>query len=747
MRSSRILWMLISGYLAGSNMLAAQAISDSIKKYSYPEHGFAAAFPKKPVKTKAKYTYDSTAINTAYTLVDSKEGIYYQCLVQDMAKGYFLSADSAVFDSYKSNLVSGESATIVSERRGTFQQYPALWMDVRMEKEGEEHYTRVLSVHRGNRLYFLFAIIPGTEPNETVMNKFIESFQLIPVKENSWKQQEPGKGRLGVWSPAPMQLDTVYDTGNSIYTLDELYRAYDSTTPGTFYIEKLQYDPYYWAESDTALLRTETNNALDATDSLLEYKTHRQGRYSIADLLVRISDNHNRKKIRFILNGNTLYKLFTILPNEWMQANDCRHFFTSFAPREDTATDHLFSSKAKKLLNALQTTDSACFAQARLMLEKVVFTKNDIPYLHEALLKRRIDDSSYYSSATAILSDIVSDISDERTPGFVSTNYTAATPYSISLRYELLRILARQKTTAAYTTINELLKTNLPAGENGYRFYSCLYDSLALSAPLLPALQPLLKDTVAATAILELTETLIDSGLVKKDFLNTSKTAIYAMADQVLQRIGQNSELENAYKYDVVVRMLTKINTPAAFNYLQRFATEKNIDLKYTAVCSLVKLNKPVNPLHLQQVAESNVYRTSLYHYLKKEKKLGLFPKLYFTQKALAESDLYNYILDEAELEVKHLDFLSELVTYYQGKKRKFYLFKADMSDGEEKNIRLGIAGPYHMNQATVLVTYPAALGIYWEEEFNKKKTESMFRAYLKQLEEQQEDAVEAGLQ
>jgi hypothetical protein len=732
MNHLKLLLTLLIVIITGGLPLSAQLKTDSSKLFSFPEHGFAAAFPKKPVKTRPKYIDDSTAFNVAYTLVDSKQGIYYQCLIQDMAPGYFLSADSAVFDSYKTGLLSEETTEIVSERRGIYQSYPAMWMDIKMQIDGEASYNRLITVHRGNRRIFLFAIMPGTEPNEELMNQFIHSLQLIPVKEKSWAKRYDVNGQFNVWAPQPVYLDTTYNTDYSVYDLDEFYESYDSTTPATVYIEKLRYAPYYWAESDTALLRRETNNAMESTDSLLEYTTSRRGLYAIADVLLRINDNHNKKKIRFVLAGDVLYKLFVFLPDEWLKTHNYTQFFSDFTAKKQETDSSLFTSKSKKLLGALQVSDSTRFEQAKYILEQVKFSKSDIPYLHDAFFKKRIDDSSGYLSATSKISDIIIDLEDERTEKFAVDNYKNASINAKKYSYELLRLLAANKTNASYDVINDLLKTKLPEGEYIYRLTSFLYDSLNLSAPLLPALMPLLKDTMAASEVLELTETLIDSGFVKTDLLNDYKTDIYSLAKSVLFQLRQNSDFENAYRYHVLIRVLAKLNTAEAINYLNQFSAQKNIHLKYTAVTSLVKADKIVNGQYLLQLAASNVYRSDLYDYLKKSKKLSLFPKKYLSQQALAESDLYDYISEESDL--KRLQFLGERVVNYRGKKSRFYLFKADMSNDEEDNIKLAIAGPYEIKTGVALAVNPAALGVYWDEEFSAGGIDKFLKAYLEML-------------
>jgi hypothetical protein len=67
--------------------------------------------------------------------------------------------------------------------------------------------------------------------------------------------------------------------------------------------------------------------------------------------------------------------------------------------------------------------------------------------------------------------------------------------------------------------------------------------------------------------------------------------------------------------------------------------------LKYFAVVSLLRLGKPVDAKHLQDVASSAEMRNWLYDFLKKIDKSSLFPEAFRTQKAFAEADMVIWLV------------------------------------------------------------------------------------------------------
>lgn len=76
----------------------------------------------------------------------------------------------------------------------------------------------------------------------------------------------------------------------------------------------------------------------------------------------------------------------------------------------------------------------------------------------------------------------------------------------------------------------------------------------------------------------------------------------------------------------------------------------KDPRLKHFAVVSLIRLGKPVEKTHLEDVARHAEMRNWLYSALRELGKDSLFPEKYRTQKALAEADMVNWLVYPTEL-------------------------------------------------------------------------------------------------
>ena len=159
--------------------------------------------------------------------------------------------------------------------------------------------------------------------------------------------------------------------------------------------------------------------------------------------------------------------------------------------------------------------------------------------------------------------------------------------------------------------------------------------------------------------------------------------------------------------------------------------------LKSKAVIALLKNEQPVPAAELLKIAADKEYRADFYRELNGLKKANLFPVQYAKQQSLAESDLYAIVSDEYE--VGAVLFLGEKTASYQGKKKKFFLFKITLQFEEgEKESYLGIAGPYDLNTKE-LISYSDAGGINWQEPFNQSKTGKHFGSYLAGLQSPEE--------
>ena len=100
-----------------------------------------------------------------------------------------------------------------------------------------------------------------------------------------------------------------------------------------------------------------------------------------------LQDGSVYSRIRMLPNGNIIYKIFVVGGKELLESDNANKFFESFRLHAAAATPVYLESKAKLLLHDLQSEDSATRVEAFSALYTAPFSKEELPLLHDALLK------------------------------------------------------------------------------------------------------------------------------------------------------------------------------------------------------------------------------------------------------------------------------------------------------------------------------------------------------------------------
>ena len=694
-------------------------------------YGFSLQFPGNPTIDSAETDESNTIASTKYSAIDLENNVFFQCLVQELKRGYYLTRDTQVLGRYRDNIKANKAVTGLRTRLDTINNYPAMWVEFSLSDGTNTYYNRALNLHRGNRLYFLFTTAGDSITSKEITDRFFSSFSMVPVKESEWSLQEAPDNSFSTWATGTVIKHA--DTNNVQQGDNEIYDVFDPSGPVTYYVRKTHYPKFFWEKNDTTLLRREVNTNTRLNDSLLDYKPVKNGKYTGVEILVKMADNHNLKKMRYILAGDTLYTLYGIIANEFMIRENNRRFFEDFRINHHPGTTAIYTKKIKQLFNALHSEDSVTFEQATQSLSLVKFEKEDLPLLHDALLQWYPDSSNSNNTNTQLF-DIVAGLEDESTVEWVKQNYNRLPEEKEIFRYNILCLLAAQKTTQSYILLKELILQQPPQKGNAWLLYGALKDSMSLTATtVFPEMLSLLKDSANSWQVISLAEDLLDSNLLTVHTLATYRNEIYDVVIAWLNELQQNGEADNWYVNSVLIRILGKLGQPEDFHLIQSYLTKNNRYIKYLAATTLLKYHQPVDTSVFTELAAENEYRLDLYEKLEELKKLSLFPKKYLTQQAFAESQLYSYASDDYE--VKEMKFLGERIINFKGERRKFYLFKIDVSYEDEEVIHLGIAGPYAL-KATTPDTYGKATGLVWDKDFDEATIEEDFKEYIEEVEE-----------
>ena len=299
----------------------------------------------------------------------------------------------------------------------------------------------------------------------------------------------------------------------------------------------------------------------------------------------------------------------------------------------------------------------------------------------------------------------------------------------------LISYLSGVQTAASYNVLKEcLLKYSFAVGKPPY-YPNSFYDSLQLTATLYPELMQLAGKESLWELIAGTTTSLLDDSLLTKISIRQYSKTFIESAKRILE-YDKNEVEDVSYNYADLIRILGIINTPESNAQLAKFAKFNNREIRFRTLIAMLENNQPVDTKTITTLATTDEYRHDLYDELKRMNKLKLFPIAYLTQKELGKSKLYEYATDEES--PQFITDAGERTILYNGKQQKFYLFKISFSE-EEPVYYLGVAGPYSVNAKDFTSTHDIT-GVYWEEEFNAKAIDKLFKDYLTSIEEYEKE-------
>lgn len=696
------------------------------ESFSLKGKAFSVNVPGTPTLSEAmdkQIEENSNWLSSSYQAVDPEKGAYYLVQVREMKDGFFLDGDSAYFqlliDDYKSR-----ADKILSTKVSTYQGYPALYMDGYL-KSADAIY-KTLHVVRGNRDYILIAGIPK-DMDMSDVDRFLQSLQLLPHDAPEYKYQYQN----GFFTKAPGAFKFVpRDSTESTKLFSEHYTVRNPVDIVSYDVFVQTFSPLYWIENDSTFFNRKLDQYNNEGDSIIKREWVQNGSLKGMEGVTKIPGYSSLRRVRIFVNGDTLYTLYSMIPALEINAKHHQEFFNEFRAVKEVAPT-IYTGKVAQLLQALQNRDSLVMEDARENLGLVEFKKADLPLLHQALLKPYADGAGYESIKTSLI-DIINRLADSSTVSFIEQNYASSKQSDPDAPYALLTVLAEMKTSQSYDLLKRLLLTSLPASGYANQLSGALFDSLSLTKTLFPEIMQHSADSTFGYIIATHANNLIDSNLLALTDILPYQSEVLKGAIQAGTKARRDNE--NSWRFGEWGTLVGRYDSEKGNALLRQMLTLKDPYVKQTIILALLKNNQSVNIAEIAKVAADKVQRIYFYDKLKELNKEKLFPTLYASQKSLAESELHNFISDEYTDDFT-LTYVGERLEEYEGRKKRFHLFKLRMAYSEEdrKQTFLAIAGPYEINAKEKLVS-GSATGFYTGEELNPAKIGKLLKAYLQDL-------------
>ena len=680
-----------------------------------------------------------------FSATDYSSGNFYAMTVRNTRAGNYIVTDTNYLRLMKEQLLPIMLGDTVC-RLLTYQGYPA--MELSGPSKTDNVYYHTLTVLRGNRSYFLIAQSKGFLPSNALVDSFLHSFTLTGYSRGEWQIRTAPDSLFTSWLPAPVQKaeNEVIDS-TAVVDLSEP----DSTAPaerksspanfvfhdkatGTAYnVERETFSPYYFSRSDSAFF-SQLGSAYKAEgDSITGFRLHNILNDKAADVQIEHPHSQIIKKLRFILHGDTLYKVFTYSPRWLVQNNDTRQFFDRFSLYFAAPSTTLFTNKTARLVADLGSADSVTFSKAARYLDDAELHKDDLPAFYPLLLQPLHDfaEGSYNTNNTLV--GALASAADSGTVRFVAEHYHTLRDEPRKLQYLLLKLLVNMdRPDATEAAIRLFNSAETPAGDPA-PFITALNKNLPLAKKLFSTFIFLTKDTTAALKWAYLVIHLLDSNYItKEDVLPYLDHFIKAAAGQ------KKKVATDEYDYDLtdILDLFGTLNTPVTNAKLQEYSRLNNTGISFQTLSWLINNKQPLPAAVISELARSEAYRTDLYDTLKSAGKASLFPAAQLTQQLFAASYMHSYASDDDE--PGSVKFVSSKTATYDGKKQKFYLFKVSYGEGKELSHYLGIAGPFSLSK-TQVTGKNEATGLYWEEEFSSGEINRQFEKYLAGLQPEED--------
>jgi uncharacterized protein YbaP (TraB family) len=706
--------------------------SRKLATFNVPGKGIMVELPGKP---NANKMIDRQSTGTewrffTYDLADEQKGIYYMVQVRDIMPGYYLEGDSTYFSSYKTDMLN-KFDKLISEEQFQYKGWPAFKLVFANEQEVLFH---IFGIVRASRVY---SIIAGGQKGADFsdLERIFNSVSLQDYTPKEWKTYQFDGFRT--MAPAEFtKLDPDSTEDGADYR--EHIVSYDSSEVMSYEVFKGVLSPYFWTKNDSSFFEAKLQQYKGYQDSILKKEFTYNGKLRSMDALIERRGNNTLRRIRFLVNGDTLYTLALFFPKQYLERKDLDHFFQDFRLNRELPPV-IYSNKSKELFEALKTKDSTAFDKLSGIFNNVSFAKEDLPVLHKALTEKYLNTDDYFSMNERIADEIVG-LEDPSTVQFVAENYSKLKGEKSRFKYTLLYLLAIQHTKESYDLLKQLLLTDLPEKGTSDRLSYALRDSLQLTRALYPEIVSLASDSTFAEALVSVSNKLFDSSLLSVDIFKRYERQFLQQALKNLQVMKSEKEDQDLWwTYADWAPFIARFNDKESNDVLYRFLALPSLDAKHDAAIALFKNEQPVPSVEITKLAADNRFRSELYEELKKINKSKIFPAKYATQLKIGESDVYEAGTDDYE--PSSVSFIAERVIDFMGKKEKFYLFKVTYDD--EETSYLGIAGPYPPNSKEIF-TNRDATGIYWEEQYDKTKLDQQFKAWLASVEQSQKEEKES---
>jgi hypothetical protein len=609
--------------------------------------------------------------------------------------------------------------------------------------DGKTHVIYSVLAMRHNRLYNLTARGLAVTGNESLFDKFINSFRFLPYLKTTFEKQTGGDNLFSVMAPSPINILQNRSTGATKRTD---YYAFDSSMAMSYGITALGLDKYYWADGNSTLLndyaRFHFNDSLAinnvfGTDSLIYKKNVANGNTEGRELLLKTMANDSYTRVRIMQYADSVFVINMKGDKELVTNSDADMFFNSFRFSKENFSTTAFTSKTDLLITDLQSGERTQNKAATEALKKGTrFPAQDLSKICNALLYDHYAAESNGPELTRLLAQTIVPYAGEELFNFIRSNYPALKGKREDVRLAMINILSASNSTQAYGLLKSLLLTDPPAGADYGEAFANFRRFPSAASGLFPEIVQKLKDESMAPFVLAAAAMLIDSNKIQYNSLKEYDDDIFRLGKKVLKKYQEN----NNEKYELpftsaLLEMLARANQKQSKSILNDLIDLQNYNLSLMIMKAQAKGGQPVSAGLLDWFCKTPLRRIELYDELSKMGKQSFFKGEYASQHSFADafariysdSEIGESVPKYYEIAVIKDATVNQLIS-------RFYIIKVTCQFRRSTESFTCIVGPFSTNPSEFSIKEGKELYILYRTAYDPKSIDKIFTDFIDKI-------------
>jgi len=632
-----------------------------------------------------------------YVSTDSSKLMSYLIRYNDYPAGNYLADRNTVLNSIAKEFSS--KAKLIGEPT-------VIWKDgyegreVKLVFAGSYH--SIVRIYiRGNRLYLLLKQNLHEGADVTANDSFFNSFKFEPYLKPTFVDFAPegDNYRLKTVSTPKLKKDSVRNYKTYLQN-SSFFSTTSPTSGGVYTFEHATISKLYRSKGVDSLYQTLTNLVVKYRDTLIKVDTITMNGKKARELITANRTTKDQRRSRILIDDGDVFFMESYLGKEQLFDDESNTFYNSLERTGAATKIDPYSSKAGKISEGLQSSDTTQYNEALGALSYYSFTTDELPFVYSALQKTYPDDTISKGVRYKLI-EALRDTHDNKTIENLQTLYKTLTDKYL-LKSIILNTIPSIDTKSGYDIyFNLLINDKALKTENNYMTFRPLYDSIKYTAAHFKQIVPLISNAEYRSHILRLSNQLLDSPnneytkLIRDNFKDITK---YAKCDLdtflVSKDTNKNEWATNSYQY---LTLMGKIKGEPEINsytnyYLNHYPKGYYVS---AAVVARIYNGLPVGAGLTARLLDSMDSRYDIMEAYYRQKQLNKVPLKYKTPSEFGKLCLYRFASSTDDDDDYGVPGKISLLGSITEKGSIYYVYQFNFPEKSETDRYIGIAGPY----------------------------------------------------